>query len=478
VPSSAGCAAQAPTARPLLRPDRDRRPTNMPGSSAAAVCCGSHPARSARLTMHRDAGRTPASGSSAAGAEDYGHVWPRRCIPVFANSDGDLLVGHGQDGLGGYWSDSTPAGPCSDDTDHMKSLTSNLCAELGITEDNISLMSTTDGNLPYGGTGSTVRWCLYRCSDPLANHDAKAMIASTSNASISRVLSISSPCSAGAEYGHQARDKMSWRAAHKVLSHAPERRSPIYRAFGHWLGRQSEDWITAVRSIDFSGRWERDPSLGYGVHAALLARGHTEESAATQENKTLVQDWVRSDRGFDEHGVWEVTSYNADGVTPRLILTYPLRKWEELHGYDSALFGPEPGVVQRRTMWLPEPNADASGGGYADLDPQGRLLAATQLAHVTVTRTQLGVEESRRYLRNGALVLRRSFLAHDQPADAAPVVSEEVLVRRSGGPEHSGAGQGITRRVLLDVDNVDVCTAAGVCPCRMWTRDDSDSTTN
>ena len=54
------------------------------------------------------------------------------------------------------------------------------------------------------------------------------------------------------------------------------------------------------------------------------------------------------------------------------------------------------------------------------------MLTALQVAHVTVSETPLGFEETRRFLRKGRLVLRRTFTKAGEA-----FVSEEVFDRKS-----------------------------------------------
>ena len=406
-----------------------------------AICC-SVPSRN----DYSSPGRTKRAAVST--PDNHSRFWAKRCVPVFANSNGDILVGHGLDGVSGCWSNQSPAGPSSDDPDSMKSATDKLCKNFGIRKSMVSLVARADEKPPFGGSGETVRWCLYRCRDPEANHNPQAMFTSSAGAALKT----------GTEAGG-----VSWMPVKNLLSKAPENKSPVYRAFKRWLSRHVLEWNCAVGSIDLSGRWEKDTARSVGVCKALLARGHTEEAAATAEKNSSVQDWVSA--GTD--GEWEVTAYDADGITPRRVLTYSLGEWEEFYGYGSALFGPYPGVVRRRTMWLPEPAADQLRslfiGGKGEND-RG-LVAATSLAHVTVTATELGLEESRRYLKDGNLVLRRTFMAHGQPVDAAPVVSEEVFLRR-GSMSHLVSGTVPQNKLAATrLPEEEACLLQGRCPC-------------
>ena len=69
-----------------------------------------------------------------------------------------------------------------------------------------------------------------------------------------------------------------------------------------------------------------------------------------------------------------------------------------------------------------------AGGDGECLERQAAMgmLTALQVAHVTVSETPLGFEETRRFLRKGRLVLRRTFTKAGEA-----FVSEEVFDRKS-----------------------------------------------
>ena len=104
-------------------------------------------------------------------------------------------------------------------------------------------------------------------------------------------------------------------------------------------------------------------------------------------------------------------TYDIDGETPRRELLYPLGDFEEVYEGESTLFGgTDGGVVKRSCFYLVEKDADESN----------------PIAHVTVSETPRGREESLRYMKNGELILRRTFW-HSWRSDK--VVSTEVFVK-------------------------------------------------
>jgi hypothetical protein len=339
-----------------------------------------------------------------------------------------------------------------------------------------------------GCVGLHVAWCLFRCADAQGDRDASKMCQLD-----------------GGRF-----TCVSWQNYDQLGSQIDMGRgrggTTPSATLCSWLRAHTRAHHRAVSGIDFSGRWARLEARGEALEAlrqALEARGHSPEAAAQHAVANYVQAFARVNEGEDKEGemegggkmgvgrdgggVWQVTSYAPDGITPRRVLRYPLGDWEELHGYNSTLFGAEPGVVPRRTMWLPEPDADdhtnisgcdgdgssrrsrrrqkqpATEGGHDSTSVAGAalptstsfaqrarqlgsyeaaeclglcgewaarragVLAYGQLAHVTTSVTSLGVEEARRFMRGGRLVLRRRFVRKSTGTDAVPVISEEIF---------------------------------------------------
>mmetsp|Transcript_140700 Transcript_140700/g.448787 ORF Transcript_140700/g.448787 Transcript_140700/m.448787 type:complete len:181 (-) Transcript_140700:302-844(-) len=169
-------------------------------------------------------------------------------------------------------------------------------------------------------------------------------------------------------------------------------------------------------AVDFEGTWHRNAGRSAGVAEALVARGHPREVADERSAAPYIQRWERTEGG--DVGVWTVTTFKTDGVTPRRTLVYPLGDWEEEYEGASTLFGgattspgePQRQTVPRHTSWESEPQA--VGG----------------LAHVTTSATLLGHEESRRFLADdGSMVLRRMYR---ETGSEEAAVSDEVFERQ------------------------------------------------
>ena len=219
-----------------------------------------------------------------------------------------------------------------------------------------------------------------------------------------------------------------------VSPQSPQAKRAPYEALQKWAVPIICEWSGAISRVDLSGKWERDVQLASpGLVEALKARGHTEEEAAIKAREPYVQEYVRTDTA----GVWRIRTYTGDGSRVRREHVYPLGAWEERFGPNetNVIFGAAGGVAQRWTAWLAEPDADGGGreGGVAGgdgecLERQAAMgmLTALQVAHVTVSETPLGFEETRRFLRKGRLVLRRTFTKAGEA-----FVSEEVFDRKS-----------------------------------------------
>lgn len=168
---------------------------------------------------------------------------------------------------------------------------------------------------------------------------------------------------------------------------------------------------------------------------------------------------------------------------PRRHLTYHIGDWTETYLGPSTLFGDSKRVVtlRRRTTWLPEPDADPGGEPLAPgllgdssptpLPPPGLALAlkarndagsgvaggsvaagvtaailgyaqrapyanSVQIAHSTQTYGPRGVEETRRFFKDGQMVVRRSFAPMGEPGGTLFVADE--LFRKNLERKHDG----------------------------------------
>ena len=93
-------------------------------------------------------------------------------------------------------------------------------------------------------------------------------------------------------------------------------------------------------------------------------------------------------------------------------MDYPIGSWKEPFWGTSLLFGNiDDGSLDRTTSIIPEPDSDS------------------QLSLVTITKLpDRGMEESRRYLKEGKFILRRTFWPADE-ANGIGIISKEVFIR-------------------------------------------------
>ena len=138
-----------------------------------------------------------------------------------------------------------------------------------------------------------------------------------------------------------------------------------------------------------------------------MARGLTKEESDAKAVAPYIQSWNRHATTQSE---WVVTTYHEDGIKPRRELHYPIGEFEEKYEGTATIFGgTDGGIVKRCCFYRAEKEAD------------------DRIAHVTVSDTKRGKEEeSVRYLKDGNLILVRSFL-HSEGADR--VVSTEVFTK-------------------------------------------------
>lgn len=212
--------------------------------------------------------------------------------------------------------------------------------------------------------------------------------------------------------------QVKWAPLDEVVAQIWAAKRAPYARLQEWARPLVARRGAACASLDFSGTWARDASASVGVAEGLAARGQSAEDAARKAAAPYVQLWERSP---EDPLHWFVTTYAADGVTPRRKLLYPTGEWDEEWGHEGApsghtapstIFGADEGTVRRRTVYLAERSADA---GWA---------------HSTLSQTPLGEEESRRYLEGGRMLLRRSFWRSGDPPGSSPATSVEVFVRR------------------------------------------------
>jgi hypothetical protein len=204
--------------------------------------------------------------------------------------------------------------------------------------------------------------------------------------------------------------RVQWRSVDDVVQGIwPGKRAP-YLALQSLLEMHGNQWQEQVKSLDFSGLWERDASQSKHLVEGLLARGLISEEAQRQATSPYIQRW---EKDATDPTTWLVSTFDNNGTTVRRRLEYPVGTWEEQYQGESTLFGSilEPITLTRRTSFV----------GEADAHP-------VPIAHVTITNSPKGIEESRRYLQHGNLYLRRRFWPKEAPE--SPAVSTEVFLPR------------------------------------------------
>ena len=151
------------------------------------------------------------------------------------------------------------------------------------------------------------------------------------------------------------------------------------------------------------------------LELALEARGLSREQAVERVGEGYIQEFLP----VGDSGTWRVITFQADGVTPRRTLDYPLGNWTEpVDNTHSTLFGnltlkwAFKRSLERHTSWVSEPDATVT----------------PKVALVTTSITQFGEEEARRYLRDGKLVLKRC-LRRTRANEVSEVWSEEIFER-------------------------------------------------
>lgn len=253
-----------------------------------------------------------------------------------------------------------------------------------------------------GFAGQQLHWALFYTSD--AKLDAEP----------SRICELGGLGGGAPEFS-----QVKWAPIDEVIESMWEAKRKPYVSLRDWARPFIGQRVAACTAIDFSGTWTRDSAASSGVIAGLLARGQSAEEAGKKADLPYVQLWERSSEKTLE---WFVTTFGSDGVTPRRKLLYLVGEWDEEWGHEgvpsghtrpSTLFGAAEGVVHRRTVYLAEQQAD-----------QG-------WAHSTLSPTPIGEEEARRYMKDGKMMLRRTFWPNCAPAETVvPVVSTEVFTRR------------------------------------------------
>jgi len=235
-----------------------------------------------------------------------------------------------------------------------------------------------------GFAGQELNWTIFRCADSDLERDP------------SLVCNLSGLNGEKPEFSAVRWESLDW-----VVENVWEKKVKPYEVLKEASIPIMKRWEERCGELDLSGQWSRDSSRGVGVAEGLVARGLTEVNANRKATEPYIQSW-------DPHATkleWQVTTYHTDGIKPRRELHYPIGEFTETYEGTATLFG-DGGVLHRCCFYLAEKDSD------------------DQIAHVTVTDGPRGKEESTRYLKNGDLILRRSFL---HPERTEKVVSTEVF---------------------------------------------------
>ncbi|KAL7515994.1 hypothetical protein ACHAWX_001054, partial [Stephanocyclus meneghinianus] len=241
-----------------------------------------------------------------------------------------------------------------------------------------------------GFSGQELNWIIFRCVD------------STLECNPSLSCTLSGLNGESAEF-----NSVRWVSLDWVVENVWSGKRGPYEKLKDFYPQIIKTWETRCSEVDFNGKWSRESERSVGLFDALVSRGASEEKATTSASEPYVQIWQRLDdsRKLD----FKVLTFDKDTESIRRELIYPLGKFTEAYEGTSMLFGGvDGGLIQRECFYLAEPDADE------------------EIAHVTTSVTPRGREESRRYLKNGELILRRSFWHTGRMEE---VVSTEVFVR-------------------------------------------------
>ena len=241
-----------------------------------------------------------------------------------------------------------------------------------------------------GFAGQELNWTIFRCADSRLECDP------------SMVCNLSGLNGESAEF-----NSVKWMSLDWVIANVWEAKRGPYGALRDGSAQVMKNWEQRASDMDLVGKWSRDSKRSDGVVEALIARGISEEKAIASAEEPYVQKWQRLDS--DGPCQFKVLTYLKDTEKIRRELVYPIGKFTETYEGNSMLFGGnDGGLIERNCFYLAETDADDN------------------IAHVTVSETPRGREESRRYIKNGELHLRRSFW---HSWGTQKVVSTEVFVR-------------------------------------------------
>ncbi|CAK0873714.1 unnamed protein product [Prorocentrum cordatum] len=247
-----------------------------------------------------------------------------------------------------------------------------LLESTGLTEAHVVPAAAQGADEGDGAAERQLRWALFFVADAHLDADP-ARTCRPREAGGGAGEALAAPCG------------VRWAPLDGVVAQAREEERALHARLQEWARPLLRQRGEGCAALDFSGTWTRTSAAraAKGVVAGLLARGQSAEDAARKAASPYVQLWERSP---EDPLHWVVTTYKADGVTPRRKLLYPTGEWDEEWGHEGApnghtapstIFGAACGKVRRRTVYLAE-----------------RACRRAGWAHSTLTRTPLGEEES------------------------------------------------------------------------------------
>lgn len=346
-----------------------------------------------------------------------GSKWRVAVACAVFNSHHELLVGERihiddawqapQGGVDGAWAENN-----FQEENILQAATRELYEEMGLElkKDVILVDQTVVPPIRYdtsksdnwltksGFQGQELHWCVFRCSN--GRGDVAPLCMSD----------LAGKNGEAAEFSQVAWKPLNW----VVENMWPAKRAP-YESLQNELSYIKGEWEERCNQLNFEGVWSRDPSLNENVVEGFEKRGLPSDRALKEAMDPYIQNWIRKEKR-GSHTVWTVETYDkGDTSTIRRTLDYPIAAWKELFLGKSVLFNQESGdYLDRQTMYVAEPEAEG------------------QVAHVTITHTpQKGVEESRRYVKDGKMILRRTFWPREDTPIAEGVVSTEIFFREA-----------------------------------------------
>ena len=340
--------------------------------------------------------------------DENGSKWRLCAGAAVLNSKNQLLIGE-RIGKPGSWQapqGGVDGGPKQETV--IEAASRELYEEVGLKNNDHVILEQIDCELPVplkckyktqgtgswleeeGFVGQELNWVIFRCANSNLERDP------------SQIANLAGLNGETPEFSAVRWENIDW-----VVENVWEKKAKPYRVLEEALQPLMKRWDERCADPSFTGRWARDATRSVGVVEGLIARGLSEEKAKKKAEEPYIQDWQQ----HRDKREWSVLTYDIDGETPRRELLYPLGDFEEVYEGESTLFGgTDGGVVKRTCFYLAEKDADESN----------------PIAHVTVSETPRGREESLRYMKNGELILRRTFW-HSWRSDK--VVSTEVFVK-------------------------------------------------